>query len=252
MTRRHFVHAACAASLAAVAPRSSEARKPRPNIVFICNDDQAQWALRYGGNPAATTPNLDRFCSQGVYMPNFFVTAPVCSPSRASTMTGRYGTEVGITDWLHAGTGKEIDETDVGLEARFPIWPELLQRAGYDTALVGKWHLGVLDKHHPTQHGYRYFAGFRCGGVKPVDAELEVDGKVSTYPGIADDNLTNFAVEYLKSRDGSRPFLLNVHYRWPHAPWQPLPEDDSAPYKDKTVPIPNPTTPTSIRSVQSS
>jgi uncharacterized sulfatase len=155
-------------------------------------------------------------------------------------MTSRYGTEVGITDWLHAGTGKEIDETDVGLDAQFPIWPELAQRAGYDTALVGKWHLGVLDKHHPTQHGYRYFAGFRGGGVKPVDAELEVDGKLSTYPGIADDNLTNFAVEYLKTRDGSQPFLLNVHYRWPHAPWQPLPDGDWVPYKDKTVPIPNP------------
>jgi len=115
-----------------------------------------------------------------------------------------------------------------------------LQRAGYDTALVGKWHLGVLDKFHPTKRGYRYFAGFRGGGVAPVDAELEVDGKTSKCPGITDDNLTNFAVDYLKTRDRSQPFLLNVHYRWPHAPWQPLPEDDWAPYKDKTVPIPNP------------
>lgn len=240
ITRRQFVRRTCAAGGAALLPRLSDAGTRQPNIVFICTDDQAPWALKYSGNPVATTPNLDRLFAQGVYMPNFFVTTPVCSPSRASTMTSRYGTEVGITDWIRTGQQSGIDESETGIESRFPIWPEVLQKAGYDTALVGKWHLGVLDRHHPTKHGYRYFAGFRMGGVKPVDAELEVDGKVSTYPGIADDNLTNFAVDYLNSRDASQPFLLNVHYRWPHAPWQPLPEDDWAPYKDKTLPVPNP------------
>lgn len=239
MTRRQFVHATCTASIAAMLPRAA-AKSKRPNILFICTDDQAPWALRCSGDVNAQTPNLDRFCSQGVYMPNFFTTTPVCSPSRASTMTSRYGTEVGITDWIRTGEKTGVDESEVGLESKFPIWPESLQRAGYDTAFVGKWHLGVLERHHPTRHGYRYFAGFRKGGVTPVDAELEVNGKVSKYPGIADDNLTRFAVEYLKSCDASRPFLLNVHYRWPHAPWQPLPDDDWAPFKDAALTYPNP------------
>lgn len=240
-SRRQFVQAVGAAAFAAAASRTAPAATPRrPNIVFICTDDQGPWTLRYGGNADATTPNLDRLFSQSAYMPNFFVTTPVCSPSRASTMTSRYGTEVGITDWIRTGQATGIDESETGLEPRFPIWPESLQRAGYDTALVGKWHLGVSERHHPTQHGYRYFAGFRTGGVPPVDAEFEVDGKAAKYPGIADDNLTSFAVDYLNSRDGSQPFLLNVHYRWPHAPWRPLPEGDWAPYKDKTLALPNP------------
>jgi uncharacterized sulfatase len=240
ITRRHFVQGTCAASLAALLPQGAHAKSARPNIVFICTDDQGPWTLRHSGNADATTPHLDRLFSQGAYMPNFLVTTPVCSPSRASTMTSRYGTEVGITDWIRTGQATGIDESETGLESKFPIWPEMLQRAGYDTALVGKWHLGVLERHHPTKHGYRYFAGFREGGVKPVDAQLEVDGKVSQYPGIADENLTNFAVDYLKSRDGAQPFLLNVHYRWPHAPWQPLPEGDWAPFKDKTMQLPEP------------
>ncbi|NUM53775.1 MAG: sulfatase-like hydrolase/transferase [Candidatus Hydrogenedentes bacterium] len=240
ITRRQFIRATCAAGAATFLPQISEAKTKRPNIVFICTDDQAPWALRYSGDNTAVTPNLDTLFAQGAYLPNFFVTTPVCSPSRASTMTSRYGTEVGITDWIRTGQASGIDESETGIESKFPIWPEVLQQAGFDTALIGKWHLGVLERHHPTKHGYRYFAGFRAGGVKPVDAELEVDGKVSTYPGIADDNLTDFAVNYLKSRDAAQPFLLNVHYRWPHAPWQPLPEGDWAPFKGKTLPVPNP------------
>ena len=240
ITRREFVLRTGAASFAALAAGAAGTKAQRPNIVFICTDDQGPWTLGHTGNADAVTPNLDRLFSQGAYLPNFFVTTPVCSPSRASTMTSRYGSEVGITDWIRTGQATGIDESETGIEAKFPIWPEMLQRAGYDTALVGKWHLGVLERHHPTKHGYRYFAGFRAGGVKPVDAELEVDGKVAKYPGIADDNLTNFAVDYLNTRDGSQPFLLNVHYRWPHSPWQPLPEGDWAPYKDKTATLPEP------------
>ena len=243
ISRREFVLRTGAASFAALAAGAAGTKAQRPNIVFICTDDQGPWTLGHTGNADAVTPNLDRLFSQGAYLPNFFVTTPVCSPSRASTMTSRYGTEVGITDWIRTGQATGIDESETGLEAKFPIWPEMMQRAGYDTALVGKWHLGVLERHHPTKHGYRYFAGFRAGGVKPVDAELEVDGKVAKYPGIADDNLTNFAVDYLNTRDGSQPFLLNVHYRWPHSPWQPLPEGDWAPYKDKTATLPEPNFP---------
>ncbi|MBM3289721.1 MAG: N-acetylgalactosamine 6-sulfate sulfatase, partial [Candidatus Hydrogenedentes bacterium] len=240
ITRRSFVQTATAASLAALLPRSSGAKTKRPNIVFICTDDQAPWALRHSGDPNAQTPNLDRFCAQGAYLPNFFTTTPVCSPSRASTMTSRYGTELGITDWIRTGEKTGVDESEVGIGPGTPTWPESLRDAGYDTAFVGKWHLGVLERHHPTQHGYRYFAGFRKGGVAPVDAELEVNGATSKYPGIADDNLTDFAVDYLGERDAAQPFLLNVHYRWPHSPWQPLPAEDWDLYKDAALVYPNP------------
>ena len=73
----------------------------RPNIIFVFTDDQASWALGASGNSLAKTPHMDRLAKEGVYLPNSFTTTPVCSPSRASLMTSRYGSELGITDWIH-------------------------------------------------------------------------------------------------------------------------------------------------------
>src|SRR5215813_3887486 len=91
-------------------PTVVHAQSKRPNIIFIQTDDQAAWALGASGNRDAITPNLDRFFREGAYLRNAFVSTPVCSPSRASLMTSRYGTELGITDWINPTV-----EPDIGL-----------------------------------------------------------------------------------------------------------------------------------------
>ena len=144
----------------------------RPNILFLFTDDQAPWAIGVSGYPHAKTPNLDRLAKSGAYLVNSFTTTPVCSPSRASLMTSRYGSELGITDWIHPRR-----EPQLGLDPDLVTWPEVLREAGYHTGLVGKWHLGVPDRFHPTKTGFDYFMGFRTGGTRPSNPILEKNGQ---------------------------------------------------------------------------
>ena len=100
-------------------------RPQHPNVIFVQTDDQAAWALGYAGNRDAHTPNLDRLFRHGAYLRNSFVTTPVCSPSRAGLIASRYGTEVGITDWIDPKK-----EPELGLDPGFATWPKLLSDAG--------------------------------------------------------------------------------------------------------------------------
>ncbi len=134
----------------------------RPNVLFIVTDDQAEWAMSCSGHPDAKTPNLDRIAREGVRLTNCFTPTPVCSPSRVAILTSRYGTEVGILDWLNPNK-----EPERGLDPKTPAWPRLLAAAGYRTGLIGKWHLGLKDEFHPSVFGYQYFMGFRGGGNSP-------------------------------------------------------------------------------------
>ena len=148
------------------------AKERRPNVLFILTDDQAPWALGVSGHPNADTPHLDKLFKQGIYLKKAYVVTPVCSPSRTSLMTSRYGSELGITDWIHPR-----NEPDLGLPPKTVTWTEAMQAAGYHTGLVGKWHLGVPDKFHPTKTGFDYFMGFRTGGTVVINPTLEVNGK---------------------------------------------------------------------------
>ena len=109
------------------------AKEQRPNVVFILTDDQAPWALGLSGHPHANTPNLDKLFKQGMWLKKAYVVTPVCSPSRAALMTSRYGSELGIRDWIHPGK-----EPKLGLEPKTVTWTETMQQAGYHTGLVGK------------------------------------------------------------------------------------------------------------------
>lgn len=218
----HFLHA------------TSVSSAEKPNIVFILTDDQAPWAMSAAGHPHLKTPNMDRLAREGAYLASAFTTTPVCSPSRAGFMSSRYGCEVGITDWIN-----HKPEPDLGLDPAVVIWPEVLKANGYTTGLVGKWHLGQLDKFHPTKNGFDYFAGFLGGGTTPKDPVLEIDGETKKREGFEVDLLTDAALGFIE-RSHEKPFLLCLHFRSPHAAWLPMPEEDFAPYKDLDPQLPQP------------
>ena len=189
----------------------------KPNILFIMTDDQGAWTPSYTGHKGAVTPNLDKLRSQGMEFKNAFVTTPVCSPSRASLMTSRYAIETDITDYIY----NNVD----GLSPSFTCWPELVKKAGYSTALIGKWHLGhKQSQHHPTKHGYDYFMGLKKGGCYGKDAQMEKDGVEKKFPGLMVDVLTEDALEFI-DENHKKPFCLSLHYRAPHAAYLPVSDE---------------------------
>jgi len=217
----------------------------RPNILFIYTDDQAQWTIGASGNYQAHIPNIDRLADEGAYLKNSFVTTPVCSPARATLMTGRYASEFGISDFIPQPGHRLYDpENEIGLSPSSMTFAEVLTEAGYTTGLIGKWHLGdwtndPSKKYHPTNHGYDYFMGLTGGGTSPVNPPLEKDGEVQAFEGLTTDILTDEAIEFLKE-NSEQPFLLNVHYRAPHGAWLPVAESDWESYRDLDPKIPNP------------
>ena len=212
----------------------ANAKEQRPNVVFILTDDQAPWALSLSGHPHANTPNLDKLFKQGMWLKKAYVVTPVCSPSRAALMTSRYGSELGIKDWIHPR-----NEPNLGLDPKTVTWTEAMQAEGYHTGLVGKWHLGVPDKFHPTKTGFDYFMGFRTGGNKVTNPTLEVEGKNQKVEGFTYDILTDDALKFIE-RNQKKTFLLCLHYRAPHAAWMPQPESDRKPFDKLDPQIPNP------------
>lgn len=208
----------------------------RPSIVFIYTDDQAPWAMSAAreAHPDVRTPNLDRLVREGAYLPNAFTVTPVCSPSRAEFLTSRYGSEVGITEWINPRV-----EPELGLDPATVTWPEVLQSAGYATGLVGKWHLGEQAEFHPTRTGYDSFVGFLGGGTVLVDPPLEAGGVVQEVEGFTTEILTDSALSFIR-RHQAEPFVLSLHYRAPHAPWLPLPEEDWAAFRNLDPAVPDP------------
>lgn len=209
----------------------------QPNIVFIYTDDQAPTAVGFAGNKELKTPNIDRIANEGIQIPNAFTVTPVCSPSRASLVTSRYACELGILDWINPKT-----ETELGLNPNTVTWMELLQQAGYRTALSGKWHLGTADRYHPTLQGYDEFMGIRDGGCPPKNPVLEIDGHNVKTSGFTVDLVTEHALEFIKENKG-KPFLSSIHYREPHAAWLPTRDEDWEPYKDLDPTLPEPVHP---------
>jgi uncharacterized sulfatase len=213
---------------------SSSSAVARPNLVFIMTDDQAQWAVGAYGNSDVKTPNMDRIAREGALFKNAFVNTPVCSPSRAAFLTGKQGTQLGITDWINDAEAR----AGVGLSDGTITWPMVLQKAGYRTALVGKWHLGEQDRQHPTKLGFDHFMGFRNGGEVAMNPNLEVEGRKINVKGCTADVVTDDALRFIeRSKDG--PFALCLFFREPHMPYAPVPEEDSAPFKDMDIKTPN-------------
>ncbi len=223
----------------------------RPSILFIVTDDQAPWAAGYAADsgqypdvPRAHTPHLDRLSREGVVFSNLFCTTPVCSPARAALVTGRYPSELGIKDFIPQPGHRLYDPVNVvALDPdRTVTFAEILQENGYNTGLVGKWHLGDWtaagnQQNHPHHHGFDYFMGLTGGGTSPVDPQLEENGVVRQFQGLTTDILTDHALEFIRS-SSETPFLLCMHTRAPHGKWLPVAPADWEPYKtlDPVVP----------------
>lgn len=214
------------------------AQRPEPdsqkyNIVSIVTDDQALWSIGAYGNREAITPNMDRLAREGVKFNNAFVTTPVCSPSRVAFLTGLYGSQVGITDYL---TPDEA-AAGMGLPASALTWPRVLQQDGYRTALFGKYHLGTKPEFHPTRRGFDYFMGSLQGSFAPVNPRLEVNGQMTEVRGAGSDIVMDDAVRWIEA-NGDKPFAALIHFREPHLPYTPMPEEDTRLYKnlDPTIP----------------
>ncbi|MEM9587451.1 MAG: sulfatase [Planctomycetota bacterium] len=184
--------------------------KPR-NVVFILTDDHRYDAMGFAGHPFLQTPHLDSIAGNGVHLKNAFVTTSLCSPSRASILTG-----------LYTHKHRVIDNNRMVPEGTL-FFPQYLQRAGYNTAFVGKWHMG--GHHDDPRPGFDHWISFRGQGnyLPPnPDYTLNVNGQRVKQKGYITDELTDYAVDWLESqKDSDEPFFLYLSHKAVHANFTP-------------------------------
>ncbi len=189
----------------------------KPNVVLIMTDDQGQWALGCYGNREIVTPNLDQMARQGVKFLNSYAACPVCSPSRASFMSGLMPSQHGIHDWVrYENEGERARD----LIAGFPIFPEVLADHGYVCGQSGKWHLG--DNCNPHK-GFCYWFSIPTGGSQYNNARVSLNGRVHESEGYLTDLITENALTFIR-RNADRPFFANIQYTAPHSPWKGHPQ----------------------------
>lgn len=192
------------------------------NVVVIVADDHSAWAAGPFGNKEVRTPQLDRLASQGMRFDAAYVSTPVCSPSRATLLTGLYSTQTGITDLISA----DPHLAERGLEQRHVTWAQILQRRGFHTAFIGKWNLGQRPRHHPTRHGFDEFTGYyEPAPEDPFNPRIEVDGVLKEIHQHTSDFFVERAIDFLRRRQGG-PFALVVGLREPQEPWEKVPQED--------------------------
>ena len=182
----------------------------QPNIVLIMSDDQGWGDLSMSGNSNLSTPRIDSLAAAGAVFDHFYV-QPVCSPTRAELLTGRYYPRTGVSGVNVRREYMDLDETTIG---------DVFKRAGYATGCFGKWHNGATYPYHPNGRGFDEFYGF-CSGhwSNYYDTTLEHNGEATVAEGFIIDVFTDKAIEFITdNRD--RPFLCYVPYNTPHSPFQ--------------------------------
>ena len=210
--------------LALLCSTSLQAQPEQPNIIFIMTDDVGYGDLGIYGAPDVRTPVLDQLARDGVYFTDFYANGPVCSPTRAGLMTGRYqqryNMEAPLPSSLETAQGR-------GLSAEGHSLARLVKNAGYSTGLVGKWHLGYRDDQSPEAHGFDYFFGFKAGFVDYYqhtsgtgDPDLWENGGLIEEEGYLTDMITQRAVRYINAH-ADEPFFLSIQYNAAHWPYQP-------------------------------
>ncbi|WP_221583514.1 sulfatase [Microbacterium sp. G2-8] len=193
----------------------------RPNIIFIMSDDHAAHAISAYGSRVNHTPHLDRIADQGMRMDAVFCTNSICSPSRASILTGTYSHVNGVSSiWTE-------------MDYRVPTFIDALRGTGYKTGMFGKWHLG--------EHGVSQPRGFDAWKIFPgqgdyVDPEMIDEQGSHTVPGYATDIVTDLTLDWI-DEVGDAPFVAMVHHKAPHRPWIPD-EKHKHLYADGSIPEP--------------
>jgi arylsulfatase A-like enzyme len=202
----------------------SIAYSQRPNIIYIMTDDMGYGDLSCYGRKDYQTPHLDKLASQGIKFVNAYSAGPLCTPTRTAFMTGRYParTPVGLVEPI---TGEKKDSI-FGLTTAFPSIAARMKASGYETALIGKWHLGTQPRHSPVKNGFDYFYGIHTGaadyishkgdGKKP---DLHENDSLVFCDGYLTDLFSQRAAAFIKMKH-TKPFFLAVTFTAPHWPWQ--------------------------------
>ena len=199
----------------------------RPNVIFILTDDQGIWASGCYGNPEIRTPNIDRLAATGVRFENFFCTSPVCSPSRATLMTGRIPSRHGVHDWIRGGNVPPA--AAVYLEGQ-TTYTDVLAGQGYVCGMSGKWHLGASQL---VQHHFSHWFVHQKGGGPYNDAPMVRNGQLVDEPGYVTNVITDDALAFIDAQaEADGPFYLSVHYTAPHSPWTGHPQEIVDSYDD--------------------
>ncbi len=170
----------------------------QPNIIYIMSDDHDADAISAYNKKFITTNNIDRIAKEGVLFTRAFVSNSICGPVRATLLTGQHSHKNGMKD-----NRTRFDSSKITM-------PKLMQQAGYQTAIVGKWHL------HSYPTGFDYWKILPGQGLYFEPRFISMKGDTSTYHGYATDVITDEAINWLNNRDSNKPFLLHIHHKAPH------------------------------------
>jgi arylsulfatase A-like enzyme len=192
---------------------------PRPNILFIMSDDHASHAISAYGSRINKTPNIDRLAKEGVRLENCFCTNSICTPSRAAILTGQYSHKNGV------------NTLNDKLDPKSRSVAKYLQADGYQTAMIGKWHLGSEPQ------GFDHWRILPGQGAYYDPEFIEASGR-KKYQGYCTDLITDFTLDFLNGRDKEKPFFVMCHHKAPHRAWDPGPKYKDF-LKDQTIPEPS-------------
>jgi arylsulfatase A-like enzyme len=212
--------------VAAPALAQPVASPSRPNVVLIVADDLGYGDLSSYGAPDIKTPNLDRLALEGVRLTDFYANAPVCTPTRAALITGRYQQRVLLERPLGTDPANPTTGLEVGLPVTGRSLPQLMKNAGYATGLIGKWHLGFKPEYRPTRHGFDYFWGYLSGYIDwythvrgDGEPDLWENDTPSKVDGYFETEVTRRVVSFIADH-AKAPFFLEVALGSPHWPFQ--------------------------------
>ena len=195
--------------LARGAPPPEQAKQIQKNIILVLSDDHRYDFMGFmkGAPEFLETPNMDRMAKQGAHIANAFVSTSLCSPSRASILTGQYMHHHRVVD-----NQRPVPKGTV-------FFPTYLQKAGYETAFVGKWHMG--HENDQPRPGFDHWVSFKGQGAY-FDPTLNINGKRKAFKGYTTDVLTDQALSWLKtSKPADKPFYMTLSFKAVHYPFQP-------------------------------